>query len=476
MSVSTQPVDQETLTENLAFADLLVWSAQRPVWQRDALRRLVQNGSLDSEDIDSLVALCLDPKLPHEPLSEAHVSTQVTVGDPVAILRIENPTGINALASNQTLDFARNGVTIIYGDNGSGKSGYVRVLKHACRSRDSGRKILRDVEGASATPQAATIAFARGAIEESFAWKPELAGHADLSSVSIFDSRSANIHVEKTNAVAYIPQPMQVLEALAVACDQIKEKLDAQLQVIAAKTPLAIKSPQLSADTAAGVFVRSLSAKSNVAQLELLAKLTDADTHRLSTLETDLAQDPKRAVATISNKKTRYDEGTAKLRRLVEASSKSAFASRNALKADQDTKAEAAKLASEVLFAASPLPDVGKETWQKLWDAARKYSDDVAYPEKVFPDAKGENELCVLCQQPLGQDAIDRRVTFESFIKGSTKAEEVTAKKVYSDAIAKAGAARLNVQVIRQLANMIATEIGNTELAKTIRSCGIRAA
>ena len=39
-----RPSGGEALTEKQAFADLLAWSAPRPVWQRDALRRLVQNG------------------------------------------------------------------------------------------------------------------------------------------------------------------------------------------------------------------------------------------------------------------------------------------------------------------------------------------------------------------------------------------------------------------------------------------------
>ena len=30
-----QSTNEETLTENLAFAEVLAWSATRPAWQRD---------------------------------------------------------------------------------------------------------------------------------------------------------------------------------------------------------------------------------------------------------------------------------------------------------------------------------------------------------------------------------------------------------------------------------------------------------
>lgn len=466
----------ETLTEKQAFAGLLVWAATRPVWQQDALRRLVQNGSLKSEDIDELVALCLDPTLPHEAISDAHVSSHGAAGEAITVLRIENPTGINALAPDQKLEFGKVGLSIVYGDNGSGKSGYVRVLKHACRSRDRNNKILRDVEDSATTPQSANIVFARGEVEDEHPWTPEGQRHADLPCVSIFDSRSANVHVEKTNALAYTPQPMEVLEALANACDDISKKLTALRDAIAAKTPLAIKLPQLSAATAAGAFVHGISAKSNVAQLELLAQFSDEEKQRLATLEADLAQDPKRAAGKVTNQKARLDDLCAKLLKTAQASSGAAFAARDALKSDWDTKAEAAKLASDALFAASPLPDVGKATWANLWEAARKYSDGVAYPEKTFPDAMGEDELCVLCQQPLEQEAIDRRVTFESFVKGSTKADDEAAKKAHGDAIRNAKAQQISMASVRQLSSLINTEIGNETLAAQVRACAVRAA
>ena len=38
--------------------------------------------------------------------------------------------GVNALAENQTLKFC-SGLTVVYGDNAAGKSGYIRIFKSA---------------------------------------------------------------------------------------------------------------------------------------------------------------------------------------------------------------------------------------------------------------------------------------------------------------------------------------------------------
>ena len=36
LTPEAQPTGSNTLTERQAFADLLAWAANRPVWQRDA--------------------------------------------------------------------------------------------------------------------------------------------------------------------------------------------------------------------------------------------------------------------------------------------------------------------------------------------------------------------------------------------------------------------------------------------------------
>jgi hypothetical protein len=211
---------EDVFTEREAFADICRWSEDRPAWQRDALRRLIVNGRLDENDIKDLTQICEDEKASFIPLNVTHLRADGSTGQAISITQINNPTGINALAPDQALSFAKTGLTIVYGDNGSGKSGYVRILKHACRTRDGKLSILRDVEDMEATPQTADISFSREDETAILHWTPEGEGDPDLASVNIFDSKSANIHVEKTNEVAYTPAPMQVLEALANACDE----------------------------------------------------------------------------------------------------------------------------------------------------------------------------------------------------------------------------------------------------------------
>jgi hypothetical protein len=52
-----------------------------------------------------------------------------------ALVKIHDIQRVNLLSSDSELEFAMSGLTVIYGDNGSGKSGFVRILKSACRAK-----------------------------------------------------------------------------------------------------------------------------------------------------------------------------------------------------------------------------------------------------------------------------------------------------------------------------------------------------
>lgn len=466
MSVVNNP--STPLNEKAALTDLVRWAEKRPAWQRDALRRMVTGENINEQAIEELTELCLEPTRAHIPIAQSNVVAEASTAEPISLVSIKNATGINALASQQELSFEPNGLTVIYGDNGSGKSGYVRVLKHACRSRDEKFAIHRDMEDKTDTPQSAEIRFARGANTEQFHWTPNGEPHSDLPSVSIFDSRSASIHVESTNEVAYIPRPMRLLEELADVSDRIKTALDGKIGTLKGQVPLAISNPSLSRETAAGSYIFGLCAKSNIPQLDKLAALSDQESARLTTLATDFAQDPKRAVARLENQRNEVERIRTTLQTLIGATSAAAFVEINTLQKTHSDAVEAASLASQQLFSASPLPEIGQAAWQKLWEAARSYADAEAYPGKKFPSSEPD-ALCVLCQQPLGADALARQQTFESFVKSSTKADEETARAKLDAALQELKARMLRLGDVLKSSKFLATEIGDTVLAQQVR-------
>ena len=139
------------------------------------LARVATGDFLSSKDYDQLVDDLLESKTHPEVTFGLEQLPQVEVGDPpVTLVSIANPEHINALASETPLTFEATGLTIIYGDNGSGKSGYARLLKRIARARHQ-EEVLSDVfrDTALAKPKA-VLTVTVGDDEKSLTW-PESA-------------------------------------------------------------------------------------------------------------------------------------------------------------------------------------------------------------------------------------------------------------------------------------------------------------
>lgn len=126
--------DGDLSNEAAALADILKWSADLPAWQRDALRRLCIQPKLESADITTLVGICKATEQ-GTPLDASHVRDPAASHAAVSLHALHGLSHVNALAPGERLSFGKTGLTVIYGDNGAGKSGYARVLKQLCRAR-----------------------------------------------------------------------------------------------------------------------------------------------------------------------------------------------------------------------------------------------------------------------------------------------------------------------------------------------------
>jgi energy-coupling factor transporter ATP-binding protein EcfA2 len=424
----------ETPATKTVLETILDWSQDRPVWQRDALRRIVGKGKLDDNDIAELVALCKQGRgraasgMLAQPLEQRHLPATPGAHDSVSLLAVKDVSGANALAPSQSLQFAQTGLTIIYGDNGAGKSGYARILKRACRARHRGVIHGNIYAAPSSSPAAATLEYAiGGAAKPPEKWQDGENPHRVLSAVSVFDSDCAATHIGRENDVAFRPSGLDVPDALADACRRVKEVLVAeQKQHEKAKHPSLLK-PSWKDTTAVGKALVALKHDTDLAQLQTLATLTEEDRARVDTLKANLSKEPSKAAA---EQKVKADNIKRALDTLASVEAATSDSALEAVFTDDRTskvKREAARAAAENAFSTERLREIGADAWRTLWDAARRYSAQ-AYPGRPFPVTQ-EDALCVLCQQPLGPEAKERLNRFETFIKEDTERQAQDAEK-----------------------------------------------
>ena len=303
---SDPPQDDAAATEAQALARILSWSRDWPTWQRDALRRLCTTTVLTPADLDELTALCKRKGHGAVPLAPPHIPDPGAAAATVSLRSVHGADNVNALKRGERLTFDKVGVTIVYGDNGSGKSGYARILKKVCRARTPpDDKILPNIYSATTGAPQAIIDFTAAGHHKSASWTVAHTPDPLLSSVSVFDSRTASVHVDAVNDVAYTPFPMQVLSNLAEACREIKKRIDAEIKELTRRTPQTIASPRCHDGTAAGKLISALNGSTKERDVQELATLNDAAQNRLATLRSDLANAPQAAARRLTKQRVR---------------------------------------------------------------------------------------------------------------------------------------------------------------------------
>jgi energy-coupling factor transporter ATP-binding protein EcfA2 len=435
---------------------VLEWSGDRAGWQRDALRRIVQKGRLDDNDIAELVGLCKEVRAATsgtsaklQPLKKSHLPANPGAADSVSLAAIKDVTAVNNLAPSQTLSFEPAGITVVYGDNGAGKSGYARILKRACRARHSGEILSNIYAQPTAEPPSATIVFNVGGVEQPpESWKDAGHPHSVLSAVSVFDRECAAIHIDGKNEVAFRPFGLDVPDELANTCQRVKEALTDEQKALEKTVNPIFLNPTWKQHTAAGKALGSLKHDADAKIIAVLATLSDNEASRLASLKEDRSKDPGKAAAEQKLKADNIKGLIEALATLEALTNDAALSGIFALHRDAVTNRGAAVVAAQKAFSGDALPGVGGDVWRVLWESARRYSAQVAYPGEDYPPTK-QDALCVLCQQPLSVEALARMARFEEFIRQDTERQAQAAENTATAAFSKLAAHRIDMRATK---------------------------
>lgn len=386
------------------YEDIIAWSETRAMWQRHALRRLAIASQLTDHDIDDLVAIALEeaggPTAPTRPMpfTNVDVPASATTTQQVAILGIGATQNVNALAPDSNLEFAPVGLTIVYGDNGAGKSAYIRVLKRVCRARSTPTRILPNVLVADPRPTSAEIRYWVNGEERTRDWTIDAAVLDELGSVSVFDRECAAVYVTAQNEVAYSPLGLDLLDALAAAAQTVRTRL-ARIQ-IEARAHVQPPPP---------VFAGAASLR-GIAPLQLdlveramddIAPWSPEDGDHLTTIQGALqTPGPAAAAAGQRARGAIVDRAVAQLRRIVENANAATNLATARLRLEDAITAQ--QTATDL---ASGLPGVGGEIWRAMWAAAAEFSREVVFRGHDFPYV-GDDARCVLCGQLYSEAAV----------------------------------------------------------------------
>lgn len=410
------------------------WLDERPKWlQTAAAIVLATRKKPDSTDIKNLADLCLAEarKTPNTTYRQVPTGAfgAATNGQTTKLLKISNVQGVNAIRSGAELDLGQHNLVIVYGMNGAGKSGFSRLLKNVCGARHR-EDIHPDVFSTAAPVISADITATLGAHEKIFSWSATGGPIRHLRNIQVFDNQTAVSYVNAKNEATYEPRQMRFLSTLIEIIEQVDAELEMRKRGLPSALPL---MPQDYSATNSYGFFHRLKPNLSANDIDRACNWTTEDSSMKLAIENSLKQaDIQARLKELAVTKSRLtlikQRFTALKDKLSDATAGEIFKAQTQAKLKRKVATEDAKK----VFANSELEGVGQETWKHMWDQARAYSETLAYPKQNFPVVTpGAN--CVLCHQPLDDDAKTRLTAFEEFVQSGLEVAAKQAESLLSD-------------------------------------------
>lgn len=450
---------------------ILDWSSGKPEWQQDGLRRIVSSGLPDEDGVKEVIALARKEhgddtvSIDAKPLTKENLPSDPGAGESIRLSSLSNIVGVNQLATDQDMKFETSGLTVIYGKNGTGKSGYARVLKKACRARFPG-EIMPDMLSGNppVLPEAKlTVERADGSTQK-VAWTDAGTPDPILSAITVFDKDCGAEHIRKKNEVWFRPFGLDIPDDLATLCNEVKAKLTIEKQRLEDLRNPAFDNPTWSSLSSIGKVLDTLTHETDLSEVDFDTPLTPEEEAHLAKLIGDLAQDPVVVAGELKRNAQTIRQLTKTMNAIREAVSPDAFTALFDKKAKAETKRDAADVAAETAFGELELGGVGQPVWKELWDSARKYSESLEKKAQSFPPSEGE--LCVLCHQPIDAETSVRLGGFETFIKQETEDKAVAAERAYNAAINSLRELRIEIGQVSVARKMLLPR--NPDLAQKV--------
>ena len=413
--------------------------ADKAGWWRFAIRKALELGELSQSDYEEIyqVAKMEFGLIEKTPDFDSSVSQVTSTGfgieeEAYNLTSISQVSHVSSLSSDQRIQFSPTGITVVYGDNGVGKSSYAKILKNACLTRGDAPEVIPNVfTGTGGTPSAAIEVESNGT-SQSLTWHKGGEAHPSLKSIRVFDSHSSVHYLSKSDSIDYRPAALILLDELLNAASYISTKCTSDVAGLRQSLVL----PQMHPDTAASKLATAINSKTTVTQIETHCA-ADVEAEALKILLQDYRElttnTPKVLRQRFQSKRKSLEPFRDFLLELNNRLGDKALKECEDLYQKSVTTREASNRMGQETFTGLPVDKIGSHEWQIMWKAVETFVSE-ANPGNGFPPVKGE--ACPTCLQPIDEESSAQLDSFHQYLKNEIHKEAAKAAKAFKGALA----------------------------------------
>jgi len=262
------------------------WAENAGNWAKYLVSLVLRNYDYpDPEEIKQVYNVFLHSigLLESSPILEIERPTFSSEKKHLQLLTLHSVNGVNRLATGQTLHFAKN-VTVIYGENATGKTGYGRILKSLGRCYEKETSILPNVYESEDVEQTAIILLKINDITHECEWRNGYL-YADLQNISCFTNECVKISLTPKRELLVTPLGFHLfsilsdeLEALSQLHSQYMSSLKTTIEFL----------PVLNEKSQVYNFLSSLTETTSMEELSVFSVYSEDETELLREKENEL--------------------------------------------------------------------------------------------------------------------------------------------------------------------------------------------
>ncbi|MFV5383638.1 AAA family ATPase [Acinetobacter junii] len=402
----------------------------KPDWWRYTLNKAIELGKLSTTELEvaylvakmeyGLEDKCPDYSVLVKPAKATGYHTEIEENKLISIGNIKN---ISALASQQKIEFSATGLTVIYGNNGVGKSSYAKILKNACLTRGEIPELKHNVFKGGAGFPSAEIQVQSNQKLELVQWNTQIEPHPHLKAIRVFDSDSSIHYLTKTGILDFKPTALKLLDELLIASAFILDKAKTE-EVIYSPLPIL---PSMNVGTTPSKLV--ISHLLTEEEVDLLCA-TQNELNELSELRKEVVELNNNSPLTLrlnyQKRRLRLLPLQIFLTNLVQILN---LESITRLKSIYDVKNRANLAATEFsisTFSNLKISNLGSDQWLVMMNAVKSFIEN---SDSYKNDTLQIGDACPTCLQELDINSVSRLELFDSYLQSELQKDSSIASK-----------------------------------------------
>jgi energy-coupling factor transporter ATP-binding protein EcfA2 len=376
--------------------DIIKWVEKQPYWQKLIAKELLDNSQITDEYLEEIFNIFKrENKLNSEILEQEELNFSIDRATTSNIPDIKwkglsNVSGVNAIRNEESFPIGDK-VTLVYGENGSGKSGYTRLLNNIFISRGD-KNILPNLLSDTFESPRSKVIFEdeNGDLEEiNF---PEDKNHSYNKRITVFDSHSAIHDLTKEAELSFSPTEFKFFDDLLFYIEKIKNKL---YEEISEKRVLNDFIKSFDKETSVKQAISKLNSETDIEQFKTLIKVSVED---VQTNEKNTTRKAELQLMNIDGKKREYQKIISDLEKLKDKIStlNQKFSSERLTKTKEliEKRNHYKTVSSEEglsQFKSEDIDNLGSKEWKEFITAAKEYYQTIKY----------DIDYCIFCQQDI---------------------------------------------------------------------------